>query len=210
MLTVHMTNIDPISGFWYSCIIMWWTEWSLRCVKATHSYSPCYHCLQWEMIYSCLVSKFDHFLFHLLYTDTETDPMINSLPLPPPSLPLLSPSSPSPPPPSPCPSSHPTPSRPLLPTLSLPPTRLSDWGYCVPSSIPFQLKVQYRDQFDSLQTLQREVQYCQQYVDQSRARLLSEFDTWYRLAFLGEKKEGEEGREKNQVGRISRPHPPEK
>ena len=28
--------------------------------------------------------------------------------------------------------------------------------------------------------------YCKQYVDQSRHKLLSEFESWYRLAFLGE------------------------
>ena len=43
--------------------------------------------------------------------------------------------------------------------------------------------------------MQAELQYCRQYVDQCRTRLLAEFDAWYKLAFLGDGGEEEGGRE---------------
>ena len=36
------------------------------------------------------------------------------------------------------------------------------------------------------------MQHCKQYVDQCRARLLAEFEVWYKMAFLGEGGEEEE------------------
>jgi len=45
------------------------------------------------------------------------------------------------------------------------------------------------------------VQYCRQYVDQCRTRLLAEFDAWYKLAFLGDGGEEEGGREEEKVRR---------
>lgn len=48
-----------------------------------------------------------------------------------------------------------------------------------------QLKAEYRDKYECLQVMNAECTYCKQYVDQSRHKLLSEFEAWYRLAFLG-------------------------
>lgn len=61
---------------------------------------------------------------------------------------------------------------------------------------PFiQLKATYREQYDSLQAVQQEVLYCSQYVEQSREKLLEEFEKWYRGSFIGESVEQERGRE---------------
>lgn len=47
------------------------------------------------------------------------------------------------------------------------------------------LKTQYHSQYDKLQALQTEVEYCKQYINQCRDKLLSEFDIWYAKSFLG-------------------------
>ena len=47
--------------------------------------------------------------------------------------------------------------------------------------------------------MQTELQYCRQYVDQCRTRLLAEFDVWYKLSFLGDGGEEEGGREEEKV-----------
>ena len=62
-----------------------------------------------------------------------------------------------------------------------------------------QLKSQYREQHASLLEVQTELQYCRQYVDQCRTRLLAEFDVWYKLSFLGDGGEEEGGREEEKV-----------
>ncbi|XP_014451581.2 kinesin-like protein KIF9 [Alligator mississippiensis] len=46
------------------------------------------------------------------------------------------------------------------------------------------LKKQYRSDYDELQDLRAEIQYCQQLVDQCRNRLISEFEIWYNESFL--------------------------
>ncbi|XP_030052834.1 kinesin-like protein KIF9 [Microcaecilia unicolor] len=46
------------------------------------------------------------------------------------------------------------------------------------------LKKQYRSDYDELQDLKAEVQYCQHLVDQCRQKLLTEFDIWYNESFL--------------------------
>ncbi|XP_063780681.1 kinesin-like protein KIF9 isoform X2 [Pseudophryne corroboree] len=46
------------------------------------------------------------------------------------------------------------------------------------------LKKQYRADYDELQDLKAEVQYCQKLVDQCRQRLLTEFEVWYNESFL--------------------------
>uniref|UniRef100_A0A8C5MIH7 Kinesin-like protein n=1 Tax=Leptobrachium leishanense TaxID=445787 RepID=A0A8C5MIH7_9ANUR len=46
------------------------------------------------------------------------------------------------------------------------------------------LKKQYRADYDELQDLKAEVQYCQKLVDQCRQRLLTEFEAWYNESFL--------------------------
>ncbi|XP_029444113.1 kinesin-like protein KIF9 isoform X3 [Rhinatrema bivittatum] len=46
------------------------------------------------------------------------------------------------------------------------------------------LKKQYRSDFEELQNLKAEIQYCQRLVDQCRQRLLSEFEIWYNESFL--------------------------
>eukprot|EP00731_Ephydatia_muelleri_P007468 Em0003g1716a len=47
------------------------------------------------------------------------------------------------------------------------------------------LKTQYHSQYEQLQARQAEMQYCKQYINQCRDRLLSEFDVWYAKSFLG-------------------------
>ena len=37
-----------------------------------------------------------------------------------------------------------------------------------------------------MQSVQKEVEYCGQYVTESRRKLVEEFDKWYRVAFVGE------------------------
>ncbi|XP_073407266.1 kinesin-like protein KIF9 isoform X1 [Dendrobates tinctorius] len=46
------------------------------------------------------------------------------------------------------------------------------------------LKKQYRADYDELQDLKAEVQYCQKLVDQCRQRLLTEFEIWYNESFV--------------------------
>ncbi|XP_075070269.1 kinesin-like protein KIF9 isoform X2 [Mixophyes fleayi] len=46
------------------------------------------------------------------------------------------------------------------------------------------LKKQYRADFDELQNLKAEVQYCQKLVDQCRQRLVAEFEVWYNESFV--------------------------
>ncbi|XP_042330465.1 kinesin-like protein KIF9 [Sceloporus undulatus] len=46
------------------------------------------------------------------------------------------------------------------------------------------LRKQYRVDYNELQKLRSEVQYCQHLVDQCRNRLLTEFDIWYNESFL--------------------------
>uniref|UniRef100_A0A6I8S8W8 Kinesin-like protein n=1 Tax=Xenopus tropicalis TaxID=8364 RepID=A0A6I8S8W8_XENTR len=46
------------------------------------------------------------------------------------------------------------------------------------------LKKQYRADYEELQDLRAEVQYCQKLVDQCRQRLLTEFEAWYNESFV--------------------------
>nr|XP_033720709.1 kinesin-like protein KIF9 isoform X8 [Tursiops truncatus] len=46
------------------------------------------------------------------------------------------------------------------------------------------LKKQYRTEYQDLQDLRAEIQYCQRLVDQCRHRLLMEFDIWYNESFF--------------------------
>ncbi|XP_077349676.1 kinesin-like protein KIF9 [Lithobates pipiens] len=46
------------------------------------------------------------------------------------------------------------------------------------------LKKQYRADYDELQDLKAEVQYCQKLVDQCRQRLVTEFEVWYNESFV--------------------------
>ncbi|XP_061442592.1 kinesin-like protein KIF9 isoform X2 [Rhineura floridana] len=46
------------------------------------------------------------------------------------------------------------------------------------------LKKQYREDYNDLQNLRSEVQYCQHLVDQCRSRLVTEFEIWYNESFL--------------------------
>ncbi|KAM8967191.1 kinesin-like protein KIF9 [Pelodytes ibericus] len=46
------------------------------------------------------------------------------------------------------------------------------------------LKKQYRADYEELQDLRAEVQYCQKLVDQCRQRLLTEFEVWYNESFI--------------------------
>ena len=40
--------------------------------------------------------------------------------------------------------------------------------------------------------LQSEVPYCERYTQESRKKLLSEFDTWFKMAFIGSSGSGGE------------------
>lgn len=55
-----------------------------------------------------------------------------------------------------------------------------------PLPCPPQLKAEYRSQVEHLQQLRVDATHCQAFVDQSRQRLVSEFEAWYTMAFLGE------------------------
>ncbi|XP_056374702.1 kinesin-like protein KIF9 [Hyla sarda] len=46
------------------------------------------------------------------------------------------------------------------------------------------LKKQYRADYDELQDVKAEVQYCQKLVDQCRQRLIAEFEVWYNESFI--------------------------
>ncbi|XP_059965407.1 kinesin-like protein KIF9 isoform X3 [Mesoplodon densirostris] len=46
------------------------------------------------------------------------------------------------------------------------------------------LKKQYRTEYQDLQDLRAEIEYCQHLVDQCRHRLLTEFDIWYNESFF--------------------------
>ncbi|KAM4828724.1 kinesin-like protein KIF9 [Thomomys bottae] len=46
------------------------------------------------------------------------------------------------------------------------------------------LKKRYRHEYQELQDLRAEIQYCQRLVDQCRHRLLTEFDIWYNESFV--------------------------
>ena len=48
-----------------------------------------------------------------------------------------------------------------------------------------QRKDQYKAKAAQLQVLQSEVPYCERYIQESRKKLLSEFDTWFKMAFIG-------------------------
>lgn len=50
--------------------------------------------------------------------------------------------------------------------------------------LSLQLKSDYREKYEQLQVLNAELRYCKQYVEQSREKLLTEFDAWYRQSFL--------------------------
>ena len=49
-----------------------------------------------------------------------------------------------------------------------------------------QAQAQYGEFSAGVQRVQAEVGYCQRLVEQCRARLLTEFEAWYKTAFLGE------------------------
>ena len=51
---------------------------------------------------------------------------------------------------------------------------------------PLQLKTDYHSQVDHLQQLRAGAAHCQAFVDQSRQRLVAEFEAWYTTSFLGE------------------------
>ncbi len=55
------------------------------------------------------------------------------------------------------------------------------------------MKSNYREKYEQLQILNAELRYCKQYVDQSREKLLTEFETWYKQAFVGDDCVCEEG-----------------
>ena len=48
------------------------------------------------------------------------------------------------------------------------------------------MKQQYRSLYDSLTALKKEIQFCQNKVDQSRQKMMEEFDFWYKQCYLGE------------------------
>lgn len=61
------------------------------------------------------------------------------------------------------------------------------WSYILDP----QLKMEYRKKHEAMQSLKAEVPYCEQYVNQCRRRMVKEFDSWYKVSFIG----GEDGEE---------------
>ena len=49
-----------------------------------------------------------------------------------------------------------------------------------------QMKQHYRSLFDNLTSLKKEIQFCQNKVDQSRHKMMEEFDFWYKQCYLGD------------------------
>ena len=48
------------------------------------------------------------------------------------------------------------------------------------------MKQQYRSLYDNLTSVKREIQFCQHKVDQSRRKMMEEFDSWYKQCYLGD------------------------
>ena len=48
------------------------------------------------------------------------------------------------------------------------------------------MKGEYKTTFNTLELLQSELPFCEQYTQQSRTRLIKEFDVWYKSAFIGD------------------------
>ena len=48
------------------------------------------------------------------------------------------------------------------------------------------MKQQYRSLYDNLTTIKKEIQFCQHKVDQSRHKMMEEFDFWYKQCYLGD------------------------
>ena len=62
-------------------------------------------------------------------------------------------------------------------------------------SVFLQLKVEYRMTKESVQALRAEIPVCEKSVNDCRQRMLKEFDSWYKEAFIG----GEDKEEKKEV-----------
>ncbi|XP_019850613.1 PREDICTED: kinesin-like protein KIF9 isoform X2 [Amphimedon queenslandica] len=56
-------------------------------------------------------------------------------------------------------------------------------------------KREYKSQYAILEGLKLDIPYCDQYTQQSRQKLADEFDTWYKLAFIGDKPSQASGEE---------------
>jgi len=48
------------------------------------------------------------------------------------------------------------------------------------------MKQHYRSLYDNLTSVKREIQFCQHKVDQSRYKMMEEFDLWYKQCYLGD------------------------
>lgn len=48
------------------------------------------------------------------------------------------------------------------------------------------MKQQYRSLYDNLTAVKKEIQFCQHKVDQSRHKMMEEFDFWYKQCYLGD------------------------
>ena len=48
------------------------------------------------------------------------------------------------------------------------------------------MKQQYRSLYDNLTVVKKEIQFCQHKVDQSRSKMMEEFDFWYKQCYLGD------------------------
>lgn len=51
----------------------------------------------------------------------------------------------------------------------------------------WQAKREYKSLYAILEGLKLDIPYCDQYTQQSRQKLADEFDTWYKIAFIGDK-----------------------
>jgi kinesin family protein 6/9 len=62
---------------------------------------------------------------------------------------------------------------------------MEEWQFNAHSQLK-ELKVSYRQHHKNLQSLQEELEYCSQYVSESRRKLVEEFEIWYNTAFVGD------------------------
>lgn len=60
------------------------------------------------------------------------------------------------------------------------------------------MKQQYRSLYDNLTAVKKEIQFCQHKVDQSRHKMMEEFDFWYKQCYLGDSEQ--QSNDQPQVG----------
>ena len=61
------------------------------------------------------------------------------------------------------------------------------------------MKQQYRSLYDNLTAIRKEIQFCQHKVDQSRHKMMEEFDVWYKQCYLGDGEQEQQDNDQAQV-----------